>query len=273
MFAEATLWIPGESANRIASAESLALQFGDVFFATKEDNPERAYLVISQSCDLAHAKLAGSVLCLEGAVAPLADSPVDDLKNQSQLQYVGRLNDMYALEAQRSFLDDIGRIGVPVRPAHLVSFSKCRVKALDEKRGLSFEEEMRDDICCVLRSEKAKSGVKAYLNATSTLTSWLHTFLKLRLLDLGTDEEFKLRLSRLLEATADPTSQLTFRSAGEMSFKTLVFQKDDGTGPKVETSYVLLDQLYLDITLTGKSASPGQYGKKRIELHLEQPSR
>lgn len=137
-------------------------------------------LVISQTCDLLQCKITnGQALCVEGYATLVEDSeaglmkatlrqldekgstlvqrgkqyyqiewseanltsvPQTRLKGEKGYAYIGRLNEIYALEVQHNSLHRLGRIGVPVKPGYGVVFGvlKCTVwTAKGEVVGLS----------------------------------------------------------------------------------------------------------------------------------------
>lgn len=131
-------------------------------------NKSKFLLVISQTCDLLQGKITnGQVLCVEGYATVIQNSEADLIRatlrqlddkgstlvrlgseyyqvewaeanllslQQSKLQrerglrFIGRMNEIYALEAQHNALHRLGRIGVPVKPGYGVVFGRLRLK-------------------------------------------------------------------------------------------------------------------------------------------------
>lgn len=171
-------------------------------------------MVISQTCDLFHQNITnGQVLCVDGKAHPIRSTEVDllratirqmDLQGRILLQeganyveiewrskdlrtvdenklttedgyrYLGRLNEMYALQAQHSALLELGRIGVPVPPSYSVFFGKTTLTVLNGAReipnlGATLDQRM---VVAVLRNEKAKKS-KHRLLISEDLRMWL----------------------------------------------------------------------------------------------------
>ncbi|WP_168175617.1 hypothetical protein [Pseudomonas sp. PA15(2017)] len=185
---------------------------------TLEEQPY--YLVISQTCDLLQGKITnGQVLCVQGCGREVKSTEIDLLqatirqmgvggdfliKNQdkyfqiawaekdlltvdqkklskeSGYDYVGRLNEIYALEVQHSALHSLGRIGVPVVPGYRVFFGMAEIRVYGN-RGEEIAELRRSlnnsSVLCVLRNEKVGS-VKLRLLFSGELRRWLHAELQ-----------------------------------------------------------------------------------------------
>jgi len=154
-------------------------------------------MVISQTCDLFHRNITnGQVLCVDGKAHPISNTEVDllrvtirqmDLQGRILLQdgvnyvevewrpkdlrtvdenklntedgyrYLGRLNEMYALQAQHIALEEVGRIGVPVPPSYSVFFGKATLKLLNGSKEVAGVGSILDPsmVVAVLRNEKA----------------------------------------------------------------------------------------------------------------------
>ena len=183
---------------------------------------ERYLLVISQTCDLYHRNITnGQVLCLDGDAHELTRTEADLLRatirqmdqqgrilhkgatryfevewrpedlrtieeeklaTETGYRYLGRLNELYALQAQHSALDRLGRIGVPIQPSYSIYFKKVTLKVFEgpkeipELAGASSAEM----VVAVLRNEKAHTPVsgkatksKHRLLFSDELRNWL----------------------------------------------------------------------------------------------------
>jgi hypothetical protein len=136
----------------------------------------RFALVISQTCDLLQEKITnGQVLCVEGVAievgaseaelmratlhqldnkgatlikldekyyqlewndANLCTFPQSRMKGEKGYRYIGRLNEIYALEAQHNALNRVGRIGVPIKPGYGTVFGALRIRVWSAKNEL-----------------------------------------------------------------------------------------------------------------------------------------
>lgn len=174
------------------------------------------YLVISQTCDLLQGKITNDqVLCVEGTGREVKSTEIDmltstirqmgvggdflirdketfyqvgwseknllsivnrKLAKETGYTYIGRLNEIYALEVQHSALHALGRIGVPVVPGYRVFFGAVELKVFNGKGvELSGFHKVLDDksVLSVLRNEKIGS-VRLRLLLSAELRSWLN---------------------------------------------------------------------------------------------------
>lgn len=67
------------------------------------------------------------------------------LKKEQGFKYVGRLNEIYALEVQHNALNKLGRIGVPVKPGYSLVFGAVRLRVWGPKGELAALEKSRDN--------------------------------------------------------------------------------------------------------------------------------
>jgi hypothetical protein len=99
---------------------------------------------------------------------------LEKLAAETGYRYLGRLHELYALQAQHNVLDRLGRIGVPIQPSHSIYFKKLSVKVIEGKNeipGLSFAT-TGDMIVAVLRNEKAGKS-KHRLLFSDDVRDWL----------------------------------------------------------------------------------------------------
>ncbi|MGR4041364.1 hypothetical protein [Pseudomonas sp. 910_21] len=175
------------------------------------------YLVISQTCDLLQGKITnGQVLCVQGRGREVKPTEIDllqttirqmgasgnfliksrdryfqiawaekdlltieqkKLSRDSGYDYIGRLNEIYALEVQHSALHTLGRIGVPIVPGYRVFFGVADLKVFDKKGEeiLALRRTLNNSsVLCVLRNEKI-SSVKLRLLFSGELQRWLNS--------------------------------------------------------------------------------------------------
>ena len=59
------------------------------------------------------------------------------LKREKGYLYIGRLNEVYALEAQHNALNRIGRIGVPIKPGYGMVFGAARIRVWGPKTEMA----------------------------------------------------------------------------------------------------------------------------------------
>lgn len=162
---------------------------------------ERYLLVISQTCDLFHRNIRnGQVLCLDGDAQVLTRTEADLLRatirqmnqqgrilhkegtkyvevewrpkdvrtieedklaTENGFRYLGRLNELYSLQAQHNALDELGRIGVPIQPSYSIYFKKLMLKVFEgenEIQALRLSSQA-DMIVGALRNEKAHTPI------------------------------------------------------------------------------------------------------------------
>lgn len=170
------------------------------------------YLLISQTCDLLHQKLDnGQVLCIEGTAEIVQPTEAELLKatfrqmaesgrimlkaeghylqiswhskrlvtlEQSALEkerrfdYVGRLNEIYALEAQQDALQALSRIGVPIKPGFSSFFSEATLRVHTSKREVAeLARTLKNNV--VLAALSMDKGQKSQLLLSSELRKWL----------------------------------------------------------------------------------------------------
>lgn len=219
------------------------------------------FLAISQTCDLLQNKITnGQVLCIQGTGKEIKNSEVDllratihqmdgkgdilekengryiqikwnpknlmtisykELANETRHQYLGRLNEIYALQAQHSALQDIGRIGVPITPGYRIFFSKIQFRVFDGKSEIPELSASLDQstILGVLRNEKSGSKLKQRLLFSGELRQWLITHIA------SLVNHAKLP-KKLTSTVTDMQSWLT----NSPEFSLLITVKDEGIG-------------------------------------------
>jgi len=246
--------------------------------------PPKYYLVISQTCDLLHGKLTnGQVLCVEGTAhviepteAALLDAtfkqmeergqilksgdkflqiewqtkqlitlPQKDLEKDKGAAYLGRLNEIYALEAQQQALHSLSRIGVPIKPGYGFFFSEARLRAFGSKSEVTalaatFKQ---DTILAALRLDKGGSKPKYHLLISAALRDWLTRELK----RLHADATFPPDLKALAEGFPEWLAEEDFRiiCSGNKGVTPSreVLEGGASTTKKIEKFELLLPQL------------------------------
>jgi hypothetical protein len=95
-------------------------------------------------------------------------------KEKVGFKYLGRLNEIYALEAQREALNALSRVGVPIKPAYSTFFSEARLRIHDKGKELTaFSADLKDDtIVAALRYDRA-SKPKSHLLLSESLRVWM----------------------------------------------------------------------------------------------------
>ncbi|WP_395601488.1 hypothetical protein AB4P97_19370 [Pseudomonas sp. A1230] len=184
-------------------------------------------MVISQTCDLLQGKITnGQVLCVQGSGRQVEPTEIELLRatikqmgsdgdilirngekftqiewgNKNLLtvdqktlskelgfSYLGRLNEIYALEVQHTALHQLGRIGVPIVPGYRVFFGAVEIRVFSAKSELSdyFVSLNNSSVLAVLRSEKIASSIKQRLLFSGELHRWLSDRLSEMLLKEG----------------------------------------------------------------------------------------
>lgn len=94
------------------------------------------------------------------------------LKKEQGFSYVGRLNEIYALEVQHNVLNKLGRIGVPIKPGYSLVFGAVRLRVWGPKGELAALAKSRDNktVTAVLRP-LPKNQVAILLS--SDIKQWL----------------------------------------------------------------------------------------------------
>lgn len=211
-------------------------------------------LVVSQTCDLLQCKITnGQALCVEGYATLVEDSeaglmkatlrqldekgstlvqlgkqyyqvewseanlisvPQAKLKSEKGYSYIGRLNEIYALEVQHNSLHRLGRIGVPVKPGYGVVFGalKCTVwTAKGEITALSAAFDAKN-VVAVLRP-KPKESVIVLLSGQAK--KWMGEQLKKLRVEATFPGELKDLIEKLLVAIETPDFHFICKKSGK----------------------------------------------------------
>lgn len=206
------------------------------------------YLVISQTCDLLQGKITNDqVLCVQGAGREVRSTEIDlltstirqmgvggdflikdkeafyqvgwseknllsidnkKLAKETGYTYVGRLNEIYALEVQHSALHALGRIGVPVVPGYRVFFGVVELKVFNGKgvEILEFRRILNDSsVLSVLRNEKVGS-VRLRMLLSGELRRWLYSQVSSYIAHAAFPENIKKGAAELCTAVSAPGS-------------------------------------------------------------------
>ncbi|WP_431481482.1 hypothetical protein [Pseudomonas thivervalensis] len=177
-------------------------------------------MVISQTCDLLQGKITnGQVLCVQGSGRQVESTEIEllratikqmgsdgdilirdgekfaqiewgnknlltveqkTLSKEAGFSYLGRLNEIYALEVQHAALHQLGRIGVPIVPGYRVFFGAAEIRVFSPKNELSdFSVSLNNSsVLAVLRSEKSGGSIKQRLLFSGDLHRWLGSCLE-----------------------------------------------------------------------------------------------
>lgn len=83
--------------------------------------------------------------------------------------YLGRLNELFSLQIQRAALDHLGRIGLPIKPAQTLAFTRCEISASIGEQNFVRK---KDSLCwVVLRIEKG-THIKVSGAFTQSFVDW-----------------------------------------------------------------------------------------------------
>lgn len=86
-------------------------------------------------------------------------------------QYLGRLNELFALQIQRAALDHLGRVGLPIKPAQTLAFTRCEISA---SFGDQILVKKKESLCwAILRIEK-NPQIKLSGAFTQPFIDWVH---------------------------------------------------------------------------------------------------
>lgn len=194
----------------------------------------RFVLVISQTCDLLQEKITnGQVLCVEGSAVEVGATEAElmratlhqldnkgatlirlaekyyqlewsdanlntfqqsKLKGEKGYQYIGRLNEIYALEAQHNALNRLGRIGVPVKPGYGTVFGVLRIRIWSAKAEVTNLQRLFDTktVVAVLRPRPKK---QLHILLAGPVKQWLRE----QLISLKDEGEFIKDLTPVAE--------------------------------------------------------------------------
>lgn len=273
--------------------------FAAVRSMTVEENQVKYYLVISQTCDLLHGKLVnGHVLCVEGEAtefspteASLLEATFKQMQDLGQIlmesngkylqiewkkkqlitlqqkklekekgfRYVGRLNEIYALEVQQDALHSLARIGVPIKPGYGFFFSEARLKVFSSKKeidalGVTLKKET------ILAAMRLNKGAKYHLLLSVDLRSWLNS----QMTRLESDETFPTELKTVTDGfkqwLADDDFRIICNGKNGVEASREIAEDGKTSSRKIDKFELLLPQL----TVFG-IASP----KNGVRLSLE----
>ncbi|WP_370307282.1 hypothetical protein [Sinimarinibacterium flocculans] len=267
------------------------------------ETPPKYYLLISQTCDLLHCKLDNNqVLCIEGEArtvesteSGLLEATIKQMSDAGQImlrsgksylqitwkpknlitlqqgalerercyEYVGRLNDIYALEAQQNALQDLSRIGVPIKPGYGCFFGEAKLRVFTAKQELK-ELVAACQKGVVLAALRLDKGEKHQLLLSMELRKWLATELK----ELEVQSSFPDELKVLAKSLSGWMEEDNFRivckqgkAGGVVASREVV--KDDG---KLATERInKFDVLLPQVTAFG-SAPAGSGVRLSLEL-------
>ncbi|AQH00427.1 hypothetical protein A9R05_15615 [Burkholderia sp. KK1] len=293
MFANVAVHRPGSVAHRAANDLDIDLRFGDIFFTEAQDGASIALLVISQTCDILQQKLGGSVLMLEGRVSQVGNEPLARfrvtveqvkfenvvllrhgdsdyrvqwdskrvrtvsevaLRKQKNYTYVGQLNTIYALQAQGLFLQNTGRIGVPIRPMHQSCYTNVKIRVVDEKANVDWEGEHKSHVWAVVFADRDQ---KLQVALTPELCILVRQIIDERR-TVHTNQTMLDVLATIDEAFSSTSAILTIEKSKRM------FEKLELNG-KPEA----LNRLKLKILAEGIAQESGVNEPRRIEIKLE----
>lgn len=246
-------------------------------------------LVISQTCDLLQAKITnGQALCVEGtgtvvedneaallratlrqldekgstlisigkayyqiewAEANLVSIPQAKLKGEKGFRYLGRLNEMYALEAQHNALHRLGRIGVPVKPGYGIVFGALRVSiwtAKGEVASLAQSFDTKTVVAVLRPRQKGTVGV--------LLSSQARRWLAERLIAMDGDASFPSELKDVASKLRSVLNRADFylvckrTSKGALQASGMTIENDSQTGATAEKNehYPKLAMVFLN---------------------------
>ena len=143
-------------------------------------------------------------------------------------RYLGRLNELFALQIQRASLDHLGRIGLPIKPAQTLAFTCCEISAT---LGDQTVFRRKDSLCwVVLRIEK---GTQIRLSGafTQSFVDWALDVLE----ELKTEQNLQANL--LKKITEVYTSLQPFGQASQW----LVQQAKVDTPTEIHTTEIKLE--------------------------------
>jgi hypothetical protein len=125
------------------------------------------------------------------------------LKKEQGLSYVGRLNEIYALEVQHNALNKLGRIGVPVKPGYSLVFGAVRLRVWGPKAEHAALAKSRDNktVTAVLRPLPKK---QVAILLSSDIKQWLVEQLEQLHAELPNElKEFSEELTALIKSDSD----------------------------------------------------------------------
>ena len=143
-------------------------------------------------------------------------------------RYLGRLNELFALQIQRAALDHLGRIGLPIKPAQTLAFTRCEISA---SLGEQTVFRKKDSLCwVVLRIEKG-THIKVSGAFTQSFVDWALDVLE----ELKAEENLHANLLRKISDV-----QTSLQPYGQAS-QWLVQQAKVDTPTEVHTTEIKLE--------------------------------
>ena len=273
-----------------------------------EGSKPEARLVISQTCDIVQCKIGEKVLCVDGEVKKLKGEPHDlfaatlaqvleasiilvkdgsdllqinwndknastipmsELQSQKGYKYLGRLNEIYALNIQHIFLFNIGRIGVPVRPMRLVCYTKAEIKLVDAGDTSKQAHATMEKSVVGVASMKRDGGV--HLTYLPDLVRWAAGFVKESIDKYPAQDAFRKKLEKAYATmVADPRNAYSMRRSKKDTDAMRWLSYFNVAATKFEE--VELKDVALTVHAAAKiSEVPVDAPKQRIELRLDMP--
>ena len=188
------------------------------------------------------------------------------LERQSGYKYIGRLNEIYAMQAQNSALQELGRVGVPIQPSTSLFYGPAKLKVIDNAgEDQSLQAELQNGMVnAVLINEKTTDiKIKSFhrLALSSDLRTWLidqctrlESTASVNVQLKGSLAKFRGRLEKMNQWTL---------VVGPTSAGAKFYEIDPATG-KVQTNNMTIMQVFL-----GAPFQPASLTNPRLVLELD----
>ncbi|MDR3371971.1 hypothetical protein [Rhodoferax sp.] len=188
------------------------------------------------------------------------------LKKEQGFSYIGRLNEIYALEVQHNALNKLGRIGVPVKPGYSLVFGAVRLRVWGTKGEHAALAKSRDNktVTAVLRPTPKK---QIAILLSSDIKQWLVEQLG-HLQDQLPKEltDVSKELKALMESDGD--FRFFCKQVASGALQLGMNQEKDKNGQK-EKDLVWQSKLWVELgaaTVFPKPIAPAQGARLQIEF-------
>ena len=188
------------------------------------------------------------------------------LKKEKGFSYIGRLNEIYALEVQHNALNKLGRIGVPVKPGYSLVFGAVRLRVWGPKGEQAALAKSRDNktVTAVLRSTPKK---QISILLSSDIKQWLVEQLGHLQDQLPKDlTDVSKELKSLMESDGD--FRLFCKQVASGALQLGTNQERDKNGQK-EKELVWQSKLWVELgsaTVFPNPTAPAQGARLQIEF-------
>ncbi|HSI44483.1 MAG TPA: hypothetical protein VK949_09090 [Methylotenera sp.] len=160
---------------------------------------ETAKQVNKKADDGMLVKLANKLFKLEWKIKDLRSIPQSDFAAFNDKNYLGRLNELFALQIQRAALDHIGRVGLPIKPSHTIVFTKCEITAY-ENNNIKTQNSAQSVCWLILRAVKQDTKEKVFGQVSQQLINWLLENLNATKVTLDAKSKLLIKVDKAIQS-------------------------------------------------------------------------